>query len=192
MPDPESPRLRLASASPEAGRAAVLEPPLQRILETLEAARYDGITTAQTLQQRLGDARTVALLAQGATAAAVAEAVLRTCGLTSDAVRVSLAQRPEDASARLALVRAAGPLRFGQILIAQGVVAPRRLEAALEAQKSTGRRIGEELVAGGHIAAREVAEALWLQHKLVAAAAALLVAEAAREAASPRLVQVGK
>ena len=191
MPDPETPRLRLASASPEVGRAPVLEPPLQRILETLEAAGFDR-AAAETLQQRLGDARTVALLAHGATAAAIAERVVRTCGLASDAVRVSLAQSPEDASTRLALVRATGPLRFGEILLAQGVVAPRRLEAALEAQKSSGRRVGEELVAGGQIAAREVAEALWLQHKLVAAAAAVLVAEATREAASPRLMRVNK
>lgn len=189
MPDPEAPRLRLASASPEAARVPVLAPPLARILEVLEAAGFDGATAAETLTQRLGDARTVALLAQGGTAGAAAEIVVRTCGLAADAVRVSLAQRPEDASARLALVRGSGPLCFGQVLVAQGVVAPRRLEAALEAQKSSGRRIGEELVADGHIAAREVAEALWLQHKLVAAALALILAEAAREAASPRLVR---
>lgn len=190
MPDPEAPRLRLAAVAPEAARVAALEAPLARILQVLEAARFDAPAAAQTLQQRLGDARTVALLAQGGTAGAVAERLVRTCGLASDAVRVSLAEHPDDASGRIALVRGAGPLRFGQVLVAQGVLAPRRLEAALEAQKASKRRIGEELVAGAHITAKEVAEALWLQHKLCAAALALIVAEAERIAASPRLVQV--
>jgi hypothetical protein len=189
MPEPESPRLRLAAASPDAARVPALEPPLARILEVLEAARFDAPSAAETLQQRLGDARTVALLAHGGTAGAIAERVVRTCGLASDAVRVSLAERPEDASGRLALVRNAGPLRFGQVLVAQGVLAPRRLEAALEAQKSSRRRIGEELVAAGHITAKEVAEALWLQHKIAAATLALIVSEAERAAASPRLVR---
>jgi hypothetical protein len=189
MPDPEAPRLRLASVAPEAAHVPALEPPLARIVAVLEAAGFDAPGATETLQQRLGDARTVALLAQGGTAGAIAERVVRTCGLASDAVRVSLAERPEDASGRLARVRNAGPLRFGQVLVAQGVLAPRRLEDALEAQKASRRRIGEELVAAGHITAKEVAEALWLQHKIAAATLALIVSEAERAAASPRLVR---
>ena len=192
MPDPETPRgaspsLRLAAtASPE---PAALAPPLEALLETLAPAGIDRAGASQTLQQRLGDACTLALLAQGDTARGAGRLIADSLQACVESLARSLADRPDDATGRLAILRTEGGLRFGRVLIAQGLVAPRRLEAALEAQKASGRRIGEELVAEGLITAREVAEALWLQHKLVAAAHALFAAEAARIATTPRLVR---
>ena len=193
MSAPETPRtpppaLRLAAASPALPEPDPLPQPLAVFLEALAPAALDAATAAQILAQRLGDARTLALLAQGDTArgaGALAALALRACGKV---LARSLAEQPEDASGRLAIVRASGALRFGKVLVAQGLVAPRRLEAALAAQQASGRRVGEELVAEGQIAPREVAEALWLQHKLLAATLALFTAEATRVVSSPRLV----
>lgn len=192
MPDPEAPRnpapsLRLAAtANPE---PAALPPPLGALLEPLAAAGIDRASASPVLLQRLGDARTLALLGQGDTAASAGRLVAESLRACADSLARSLAERPDDAMGRLAILRTEGGLRFGRVLLAQGLVAPRRLEAALEAQKASGRRIGEELAAEGLIAAREVAEALWLQHKLVAAALAIFATEAARAAATPRLVR---
>lgn len=192
MPDPEPPRgaspsLRLATtASPE---PAALPPPLEALLEMLAPAGIDRAGASQTLLQRLGDARTLALLAQSDTGRGAGRLIADSLQACVESLARSLADRPDDATGRLAILRTEGGLRFGRVLLAQGLVAPRRLEAALEAQKASGRRIGEELVAEGLIAAREVAEALWLQHKLVAAAHALFAAEAARIATTPRLVR---
>ena len=109
--------------------------------------------------------------------------------LSGAAVLRAAEEHPNDPARRVALVRAAGPLRLGRILLAQGTVAPRRLAAALVAQKASRLRIGEELMAAGHLEAREVAEGLWLQHKLVAAALALMAASAREVAPAPRLVR---
>ena len=194
MADPETPprrasppALRLAASSSEDARPGlpVGEGPLEAILEKLADFRADRAAIAELLRQRLGDARTLALLAQAETAHAAGALIAQSAREAADAVGRSLAERPDDAAGRLACVRAA--MRFGQVLLAQGLVAPRRLEVALESQKSSGRRIGEELVAEGHISAREVAEALWLQHKLAACTLALILLPP-REAAAPRLV----
>jgi hypothetical protein len=137
--------------------------------------------------QRLGDARTVELLAAGdgrAVGALVREAV----AASQEPLRRAEAESPGDAARRAQAVRETGVLRLGAILVAQGVVGPRRLEAALEAQPSTKRRIGAELVAAGLVDAHEVAMALWLQHKLIAAALALATAAAEAQAA-PRLLR---
>ena len=198
MTDPETPSrktppatLRLAAASP--ANDAQGESPLPEALAVIFAAVQDcGAergAIAQVLGERLGDARTLALLAQGETAPGSAALVAETARAAAEAVRRSLAEKPDDASGRLACVRA--QLRFGRILLAQGVVAPRRLEAALQSQRASGRRIGEELAAEGQISAREVAEALWLQHKLAAAVLALILLPP-REAAAPRLVHSTK
>jgi len=194
--DPETPprrtsppALRLASTSPEGDpppNPALAEGPLAAILAALDGVDADRAAIGEVLHQRLGDARTLALLAQGEAARGAGALLSDAARIAGEAVRRSLAERPDDAGGRLACVRAA--MRFGRILLAQGLVAPRRLELALESQKSSGRRIGEELVAEGHISAREVAEALWLQHKLAAAALALLLL-APREASAPRLVR---
>ncbi len=181
--------MRLAASSPsEDGKPEALVPdgPLEAILERLAELDPDRPAIADLLQHRLGDARTLALLAQGDSARGAAALLAQAVGDAAEAVRRSLAEHPADAAGRLACVRAA--IRFGQVLLAQGLVAPRRLEVALESQKSSGRRVGEELVAEGHISAREVAEALWLQHKLAAAALALLLLPP-REASAPRLVR---
>jgi len=182
------PALRLAATSSANGAQAAAAPaegPLVAIVEALQDAAADRGAIAEVVRQRLGDARTLGLLAQGDCARGVAALLVATLREAGDAVRRSLADHPDDAAGRLACVRAA--IRFGQVLVAQGLLAPRRLEPALAAQQSSGRRLGEELVAEGQISAREVAEALWLQHKLRAAALALLLLPG-REAAAPRLV----
>jgi len=197
LSDPETPSrratpaLKLAAAPPagEASAAPGLEAPLLPVLEALQDLAAERAALIEVLRQRLGDARTVALLAQGGTAGAIGPLIAQAARGAGEAVRRSLAEKPDDASGRLACLRA--EFRFGRILLAQGLVAPRRLEAALESQKASGRRIGEELVAEGQISAREVAEALWLQHKLAAAGLALLLLPA-RETASPRLVHSTK
>jgi hypothetical protein len=177
MPDPElhepSPPLRLAAASAARPEPPQLPPPLVALRDALAPLGLDPFPASQALLQRLGDARTVGLLGHGETAHAAGKLLARALEAGAPRFAKSVAERADDSAGRLAIVRATGALRFGELLVAQGVVAPRRLEAALEAQKQSGRRIGEELVAQGHIAAREVAEALWLQHKLNAAAAAL-------------------
>lgn len=192
MADPEPPRrpalarVRLASsqevlAAPVADLPG-MDPALERILEALELSGLARPQAAATLVQRLGDPRTLALLAAadaGRIGALVGDAVR----LSDATVRHAAKEEPENQARRLDFVRSAGPLRIGQILLAQGLVAPRRLEEAIEAQKDSKRKVGEELVAGGHLVVREVAEALWLQHKLVATALALVMAEPSREAA---------
>ena len=195
MPDPDlpsrrisPPTLRLAAAAPsgEAGSGVpALEPALAAILDALHDLGAERGAIVEVLRQRLGDARTLGLLGEGETASGVGVLVALAARATGDAVRRSLAEKPDDVAGRLARVRDA--IRFGRILLAQGVLAPRRLEAALASQKASGRRIGEELVAEGHISAREVAEALWLQHKLTACTLALILLPP-REAAAPRLV----
>ena len=164
----------------------MLEPPLAAILDALQDLGPERSAIVDVLRQRLGDARTLGLLGEGETAPGVGMLVALAARAAGDAVRRSLAQKPDDVAGRLACVRDA--IRFGRILLAQGVLAPRRLEAALASQKTSGRRIGEELVAEGHISAREVAEALWLQHKLAACTLALILLPT-REAAAPRLVR---
>lgn len=189
-PDPRSsaPALRLAaSKAPREGEA--LPAPLAALLEALAPAGLEPGTAAPVLLQRLGDARTASLLGQGETARAAGRCLAEALAACTGVLARSLAAQPEDAAGRLSTVRACGALRFGQVLLAQGLVAPRRLDGALQAQGANGRRLGEELAAQGLISAREVAEALWLQHKLRAAALALFTAEAARAATSPRLVR---
>jgi hypothetical protein len=175
MPESETPRrttlasVRLADPASGAGEGA-LDPVLAQVLEALGLPGPAKAQAAAVLAQRLGDARTVGLLAVG-DAAAFAP-LLRAAMDAAEAGEV---------------------LRLGAILVAQGVVAARRLEAALSAQRQSGRRIGEELVAAGQLAAREVAEALWLQHKLRAAARALAAEAAARDApAAPRLIHAAR
>ena len=184
-----APALRLAASAPTGeGKACarVAPGPLDAILEMLADLGPDRALVADLLLQRLGDARTLALLAQGESAARTAKLMAEAASNAGDAVRASLAEPAGDAAGRLASVRSA--IRFGQVLLAQGLVASRRLEAALEAQKSSGRRLGEELAAAGHTTPREVAEALWLQHKLAAVVLALLLLPA-RETSATRLLR---
>jgi hypothetical protein len=165
MADTEEPRRTTLSPVRLAANDAP-QPPMDAALRALaEALELVGPARAKAeavLVQRLGDERTLALLAGGDP---------RAVGALLKAAASSAA--PADS------------LRLGQILVAQGLVAPRRLEAALDAQKATQRRIGAELVAAGHIDAREVAQALWLQHKLAAAARELAARLADVEAISP-------
>ena len=176
--------VRTPGAAPE---AAAPPPILQQLLDALDLAGAARQGAAAALMQRLGDARTVELLATG-DGRAVGTLLREAMVACEEPLRRAEAKSPGDAVRRLEAVRETGVLRLGAILVAQGVVAPRRLEAALEAQASTKRRIGAQLVAAGHLDAREVAMALWLQHKLIAAALALATA-AAEAQATPRLLR---
>jgi len=168
---------------------ASLPPALGPLLDALDPAAARVPAATATLAQRLGDARTLGLLE--AADPSLFGVLLRDALRASEAaVRRIPADAPEPAARGVERIRAGGCLRLGGILVAQGLVGPRRLQDALEAQCSTGRRIGAELVACRQLAAREVAEALWLQHKLVASAAALAAAWAAAEPGVVRLVPV--
>ncbi len=61
---------------------------------------------------------------------------------------------------------------LGNILVADGQITRRQLEAALCSQVETGRRIGEELIAAGHVSKSQVEGGLLLQRKLIAYAMA--------------------
>lgn len=69
-----------------------------------------------------------------------------------------------------AVSRTAAEPRLGEILIAQGAISARQLEAALSRTTATGRRIGEELVAEGLLSPERVARALRLQRRVILAA----------------------
>ncbi len=67
-------------------------------------------------------------------------------------------------------------LRLGHILVSTGKATPGQLRTALHAQRRSGRRLGEELVASGHVEVQAIDEALGIQRKLVAASLAASVA----------------
>ena len=73
----------------------------------------------------------------------------------------------------------ASPLRLGEILVAAGKVPRAALDDALARQRSTGRRLGEELIAASHATAADVEAAVSIQQRLVAIALALALAAAA-------------
>lgn len=72
----------------------------------------------------------------------------------------------------------AGRLRLGEILVATGHISRSQLDAAVERQRRSGRKLGEELLSGGDVDADQLAAGLRLQDRLVSAAlaAALLLA----------------
>ena len=74
---------------------------------------------------------------------------------------------------------AASPLRLGEILVAGGRVSRAALEESLARQRSTGRRLGEELVAASHATVADVEAAISVQKRLVSIAFVLALAAVA-------------
>ena len=64
---------------------------------------------------------------------------------------------------------------LGRILMEGGHITQTQLDAALLGQRSSGRRIGEELIAAGHTSSRQVEAGLSLQHKRITCALALAI-----------------
>ncbi|MDH4274891.1 MAG: MSHA biogenesis protein MshE, partial [Gammaproteobacteria bacterium] len=48
-------------------------------------------------------------------------------------------------------------LRLGDLLLAERIITPEQLDAALKNQKATGRKLGRELVASGYISSTQLA-----------------------------------
>jgi hypothetical protein len=61
-------------------------------------------------------------------------------------------------------------VQLGTILVATGQITQAQLEHALRGQAASGRRLGDELVAGGHASTGQIERGLLLQRKLVAGA----------------------
>ena len=62
------------------------------------------------------------------------------------------------------------PLHLGEILVATGKITRQQLDEALNRQKHTHRKLGEQLIEAGHLLHSGLSEALHLQQKLVATA----------------------
>lgn len=81
-------------------------------------------------------------------------------------------------------------LRLGQLLVAMGRISRSELEAALERQRATGKKLGEVLVETGAVQPHNVEHALGLQKKLLQAAMAAIFSLAAAGAAPAADVSV--
>jgi hypothetical protein len=68
------------------------------------------------------------------------------------------------------------PPKLGEILIAQGTITQEQLAIALERQKTSGRRLGEELVKAGFVKRSVVSRALRIQRRIVFGALTTLAA----------------
>ena len=66
--------------------------------------------------------------------------------------------------------------KLGEILIAQGTITQEQLALALERQKTSGRRLGEELVKAGFVKRSVVSRALRIQRRIVFGALTTLAA----------------
>jgi hypothetical protein len=66
--------------------------------------------------------------------------------------------------------------RLGEILVAQGKITPEQLAIALERQKTSGRRLGEELIKAGFVQRGVVSRALRMQRRVVFGALTTLAA----------------
>ena len=73
----------------------------------------------------------------------------------------------------LALAR---PPRLGELLVAQGKITQEQLAIALERQRTSGRRLGEELVKAGFVQRSVVSRALRIQRRIVFGAITTLAA----------------
>jgi hypothetical protein len=62
------------------------------------------------------------------------------------------------------------PPRLGEILVAQGHISRDQLAAALANQQTSGRRLGEELIKAGHVKRSVVSRALRIQRQISVAA----------------------
>jgi hypothetical protein len=68
------------------------------------------------------------------------------------------------------------PPKLGEILLAQGTITQEQLALALERQKISGRRLGEELVKAGFVKRSVVSRALRIQRRIVFGALTTLAA----------------
>ena len=66
--------------------------------------------------------------------------------------------------------------KLGEILVAQGKITQEQLAMALELQKTSGRRLGEELVKAGFVKRAVVSRALRIQRRIVFGAITTLAA----------------
>ena len=86
-----------------------------------------------------------------------------------------------------------GLLRFGELMIATGLITREQMAASLLRQKLTGKKLGEDLVAEGLVRPQQIAHTLQFQQKLVSAALATALtlgsftASAAGRASNSRL-----
>src|ERR1700740_488656 len=62
------------------------------------------------------------------------------------------------------------PPKLGELLLAQGAITNEQLAAALERQKTSGRRLGEELIHAGIVKRSVVNRALRVQRRIGVAA----------------------
>jgi len=74
------------------------------------------------------------------------------------------------------LTSADRPPKLGEILLAQGTITKEQLALALERQKTSGRRLGEELVKAGFVKRSVVSRALRIQRRIVFGALTTLAA----------------
>jgi hypothetical protein len=68
------------------------------------------------------------------------------------------------------------PPKLGEILVAQGKITQEQLAVALERQKTSGRRLGEELIKAGFVKRAVVSQALRVQRRIVFGAMTTLAA----------------
>lgn len=66
--------------------------------------------------------------------------------------------------------------KLGEILVAQGKITPEQLVIALERQRTSGRRLGEELIKAGFVQRGVVSRALRIQRRVVFGALTTLAA----------------
>src|SRR5271170_5396188 len=66
--------------------------------------------------------------------------------------------------------------RLGEILVAQGKITAQQLAIALDRQKTSGRRLGEELIKAGFVQRGVVSRALRMQRRIVFGAFTTLAA----------------
>ncbi|HUH93750.1 MAG TPA: hypothetical protein VL742_11535 [Casimicrobiaceae bacterium] len=62
------------------------------------------------------------------------------------------------------------PPKLGEILVAQGQITPEQLATALKSQRTSGRRLGEELIQAGYVKRSVVSRALRIQRRITFAA----------------------
>jgi hypothetical protein len=68
------------------------------------------------------------------------------------------------------------PPKLGEILVAQGKITADQLAVALERQKTSGRRLGEELIKAGFVKRAVISQALRMQRRIVFGAMTTLAA----------------
>jgi len=66
--------------------------------------------------------------------------------------------------------------KLGELLVAQGKITPEQLAVALERQKTSGRRLGKELIKAGFVQRAVISRALRIQRRIVFGALTTLAA----------------